>query len=227
MPDPEREFLKAIRRGDLALVDKFLAQDPNCARVRDHSGVSALMLAQYANQPEVVARLLGCYGDLDAFEAAALGLTQQLARLVDQDTGTLNSFSADGFTVLHLAAYFGHVDTVRMLLDRNAPLATKSRNSLGVAPLHSAAAGRHLPVVRLLLAGGANVNDRQNGNWTALHSAAQYGDREIAVELLRNGADRYATNSEDKTPADLARDGRHNEVAAILDDNRGLETINK
>ena len=50
-------------------------------------------------------------------------------------------------------------------------------------------AGLRLPVVELLLKHGANVNERQSGNWTALHSAAQHGDVAIVMEL-RHGADR-------------------------------------
>jgi uncharacterized protein len=76
--------------------------------------------------------------------------------------------------------------------------------------------------VEVLLKFGANVNERQTGNWTALHSAAQHGDLPIVMELLRHGADRSALNAEGKNAATIAREAGH-ELAAILEPNRSPE----
>ncbi len=67
-------------------------------------------------------------------------------------------------------------------------------------PLHAAAAGRHLEVIAILLAHGANVNARQQGGWTALHAAAQNGDVEIAKLLIAHGADAEARADNNQTP---------------------------
>jgi uncharacterized protein len=147
-----------------------------------------------------------------------------LANLLDRDASLLTAWSADGFALLHLAAHFGHVEAVQLLLTRGAPIDAKSQNWLGVTPLQSATAGRQLPVVKLLLKCSANVNDRQNGNWTALHSAAQHGDAAVVTELLRYGADRTALNAEGKTPGDIARETGHHELAGVLEGNRSEET---
>jgi uncharacterized protein len=191
------------------------------------AGVSALLLAQYSNRSDVVTRFLTYKPESDAFEAASLGLSARLADLLDSDATLLTASSADGFTPLHLAAYFGHVGTVRLLLERDAPIDTKSQNSLGVTPLHSVSAGRHLQIVQLLLTHSSNVNARQDGKWSALHSAAQHGDAAIAMELLRYGGDRTALNAEGKSAARIARESGHHELAVILEANRPMKEVGK
>jgi ankyrin repeat protein len=81
--------------------------------------------------------------------------------------------------------------------------------------------------VESLLNCGANVNERQSGNWTALQSAAQHGDAAIAMELLRHEADRTALNAEGKNAARIAREAGHHELAALLEANRPIEEATK
>ena len=65
---------------------------------------------------------------------------------------------------------------------------------------------------------GANVNVRQEGGWTALHGAAQNGDREIVEVLLANGADTSARAANNQAALDLALVKGHNEIAALLEE---------
>ena len=46
---------------------------------------------------------------LDIFEAASIGDTETTSKLLDNTPDLLNSFSPDGFTVLGLASFFGHL----------------------------------------------------------------------------------------------------------------------
>jgi ankyrin repeat protein len=82
MPNRKQEFLNAVKTGTIATVDALLREDPALANTGDDSGVSALLLAQYSNQCDVVTRLLMNKSELDVFEAAALGLTERLAPFV-------------------------------------------------------------------------------------------------------------------------------------------------
>jgi ankyrin repeat protein len=87
---------------------------------------------------------------------------------------------------------------------------------LGVQPLHSAAAGRHTEVCRLLVAAGADVDARQQEDYTPLHEAAQHGDPELVELFLSAGADPTARLTNGQTPADTAEASGHHDLAVRL-----------
>src|SRR6185503_20618238 len=94
---------------------------------------------------------------LNIFEAAASGRRDRVAALVDAQPAIVNAYADDGFQPLGLAAFFGHTGVVEFLLGRGAAVNSPSNNAQNVMPLHSAAAGRHLAIVNLLLDRGADV----------------------------------------------------------------------
>jgi ankyrin repeat protein len=167
---------------------------------RDGQGVSPAMHALYRGETEEAESLLP--DDPNVFEAAAFGREQPLAELLESDAGLARAFSGDGFTALHLAAFFGQSEAVRLLLDRGAdPNAIATNEQVGpVQPLHSAAAAGGLDSVRLLLEHGADVNARQGGGFTALHAAAANRDAKLARLLLAGGADPTAKTDDGHEP---------------------------
>jgi ankyrin repeat protein len=68
----------------------------------------------------------------------------------------------------------------------------------------------------VLLERGAPVNARQHLGWTALHEAANQGNREMAECLLRHGADPAAGNDEGKTAIEIANERGHTELAQMF-----------
>src|SRR4029077_2716935 len=98
------------------------------------------------------------------------------------------AFAGDGFTALHLAAFFGKAESARLLLDAGAEVNAISDNEMRVEPLHSAAAGGHRDVCRVLLAAGADVDAVQRDSYAPLHAAAQLGDDELVELFLAGGA---------------------------------------
>jgi ankyrin repeat protein len=160
--------------------------------------------------------LLAADPDLDIFEASALGYADRLAEHLDTDPAAARAWSADGFTPLHLAAFFGKAEVARRLLDAGADVNAVSQNAMRVEPLHSAAAGRHHEVCRALLIAGADVNAVQRDDYTPLHAAAQHGDDELVELFLSAGADPAARIADGSTPADLADTAGHPDVARRL-----------
>lgn len=210
------ELFAAIKGGDLARVEALLAADPSLASARDEGGRSAVLTAAYWQQPPIVGALVARGPQLDLYEAAAAGATARVDELLRDGPQLLDAYAPDGFTALGLASFFGHAEAAALLLARGADPSRASDNPMRVAPLHSAAAGRHLPIALLLLDRGADPNAAQEGGFTPLHSAAQNGDRPMAELLLDRGASPAARAADGKIPAALAREEGHAELAALL-----------
>ncbi|MGZ5305994.1 MAG: ankyrin repeat domain-containing protein [Actinomycetota bacterium] len=204
----------AIEAGDADLVRSMLTAEPSLASAHDAQGVSVLMRARYRFDRELVDAVVGEGWKLDVFEAASLGDVERLRVLLDGDPSLVTAFSADGFTALHLPAFFGGVDATRLLLDRGADVDAHGRGWMTGTPLNSAAAGGHTDVARLLLDTGADPNARQASGWTPLHSAAHNGDLELVELLLARGADLGATNDDGATVLSMAAEGGSAEVVA-------------
>jgi ankyrin repeat protein len=151
-----------------------------------------------------VAALVEADPSLAIFAAAILGDTAKVDELLTANRSLVSILSSDGWTPLHLAAFFGKDDTARSLLNKGAQVDARSTNAMQNTPLHAAAAGKHAAVVKLLIERGASVNARQHGGWTALHAAAQNGDVEMARALVDAGADVQSRAENNQTPLDLA-----------------------
>jgi ankyrin repeat protein len=181
------------------------------------AGMSDLLAAVYRGDGAARDAILAVREPADVFEAAAVGDADRLGALLDLDPARVAAYAEDGFTPLHLAAFFGHPEAVALLLDRGADADAVAANDSRVRPLHSAAAGRDGDCVRLLAAAGADVNAVQHGGYTPLHALAQHGDAEGVELLLAYGADPRPLTDDGRTPADLARAAGHDAVAARLD----------
>ena len=154
--------------------------------------VSPLLQALYERRPADADAILAGGPELDVHEAAAVGDVDRLRDLTDADPQLVRAVASDGFTPLHLAAFFARPRAVRLLLDRGADPGAVAVNEMRVTPLHSAAAAGDRESMRMLLEAGADPNARQQGGFTALHAAEALGDREMAEMLLASGAERLA-----------------------------------
>jgi ankyrin repeat protein len=191
----------AIKSGDLEKLQQILRKEPGAAGARDEAGVSALMNARYRNRQDMVQALRDAGVELDIFEAAALGEDARVKQCLAGNPKLAQAWSADGFTALHFACFFGQESAARLLLAAGADSRAVAKNPTGVQPLHSAAAARQAGIARLMLDAGAEVNARQQGGWTALHSAANSGDAALAELLLGRGADASLANDQGKSAA--------------------------
>ncbi len=209
-------FFEAIQAGNQAAVADLLAQNPALLKTRGEKGISAVLTAAYYHEPAIADWLVSQGAPLDIFEACAVGAVGEVERLLDKYPELVNAVALDGFQPLGLAAFFGHADLVTLLLRRGSKPGSAAQNEMRVTPLHSAAAGRHTDIARLLLEGGAPVGAKSTGGFTPLHSAAQNGNEELVRLLLEHGADPHAASDAGKTPADLAREKGHAGVVKLL-----------
>ncbi|MDQ6728103.1 MAG: ankyrin repeat domain-containing protein, partial [Actinomycetota bacterium] len=183
----------AIKSGDVDAVRSELRDHPSAAADRDDKGVSAVRAALYAQRQDLADAVLEATPELDVFDAAAVGDVDRLTALAEDDPNLVGAWSGDGFAPLHLAAFFGRGDAVRLLLDRGAEVGAVARNDMEVQALHSAVAGGHRDIVAALLVGGADPNARQQGGITPLMAAEENGDAELVRLLMDHGAEESAT----------------------------------
>jgi ankyrin repeat protein len=196
-------LLEAIRAGDEAAFEAALAADPSSVRSVDEHSVPAVRWAVYAGRPDWARRLLALGSDLDFFTACALGDSIRAGEAINADPAILFAHSSDGWTGLHLAAFFGQEALASYLIARGADPRLRSTNSMENLPIHAAAAGRRPRIVELLIKAKSPVDPRQTGGNTPLHSAAQNNDEATIRILEAAGASWDARNDDGRTPRDL------------------------
>ena len=204
-----------LQQGDVDAFKKALEQDSDADEARDAQGVSLLMQCLYRGRRDM-AELIASRKSLDIFEATSLGRLDLLKPFLG-DEFAVNSKSCDGFTALHFACFFGQPEAARLLILAGADVNAVATNAMQVMPLHSAARARNLEAARLLLEHGATPNARQHGGWLPIHAAAQNGDRAMVELLLHHHAGSKLANDDGKTPAMIAREKGHDEIAVLLD----------
>jgi RNA polymerase sigma factor (sigma-70 family) len=216
------EILNAARSGDAERVKSLLLRNPRLRHGRDFMGNTALILAANSGHQELAALLREAGAPVDHHEAAAIGDTDHVRAILDQKPELLDSFSIEGFTALGLAAHFGHLDTMRLLLDRGADRNVVSRHPIGATPLIAALFGRKVEAARILIEHGADVTTRRGGlgfsraGWSPLHYAAAYGFLDIVALLLERGASVDVLDDSGATPLEVAREAGQEEAAGLL-----------
>lgn len=193
----------------------MVSADPSLVDARDAEG-SAILTAVYHRQKEIVNLLVARGAALSLFEAAAAGEIERVERLLAESPADVNAYSPDGWTPLHLAAFFGHAKIVELLLGHDADLTARSRNPNGNTPLHAALAANQKMAAALLVGHGADLNASDAGGWRPIHLAAANNNLDSLRTLIAQGADVGAPNKDGLTAVVLAEQKNHKEAAALL-----------
>lgn len=216
------DLLTAARTGDIDRVKMLLKADPRLLVARDPMGNTALIIAVNSGHEALADLLFDAGVDPGLHEAAAIGDGARVRAALDRAPGHLDTYSPEGFTPLALAAHFGHLEVMRLLIDRGADVNRVAIHRLAVTPLHAALFGRQLEAALLLVEYGADVTLARGGagmtraGWTPLHYAAGMGFSALVQPLLERGADPSHRDEEGKTPLDVAIDANHSGIAAML-----------
>jgi RNA polymerase sigma factor (sigma-70 family) len=216
------DLLKAARAGDIERVKTLLKADPRLLVARDPMGNTALIMAVNSGHEALADLLFDAGVEPGLHEAAAIGDRVRVLASLDQHPERLDTYSLEGFTALALAAHFGHLEVMRLLIDRGADVNRLATHRIAVTPLHAALFGRQLEAALLLVERGADVTLARGGSglkragWTPLHYAAGMGFRALVQPLLDRGADPSRPDEEGKTPVDVAIDANHHDIVAVL-----------
>ena len=212
----------AAAAGDLAAIDRLLAEDAELANRGDHLGRRPLHYAVEAGQGEAVELLVERGADVDAagfssddrvggsgFRPVALALWRHPYWAQRNDFEMARRLLALGAKhTIAIAAALGDEARVRELLQADAAQANEQESG-GKRPLSAAAERGRAAIVDLLLDAGADPNLREGPNCPrghALWAAAHLGHRDIAARLLAAGADPNADVESSGTPTGSAKD---------------------
>ncbi|HYV08674.1 MAG TPA: ankyrin repeat domain-containing protein [Thermoplasmata archaeon] len=218
----EDDLLSAVQKNDAARVRAILDRNPLILRARTPNGTLVLTAAYYGAGDALKLLLERTPEDaLNAYEAATTGNARRLKTILGQSRKRINDANEEGFTPLGLAAFFGHVDAVKVLLEAGADVNLKPPSRFQNTAVDAAVAGDHTDVVRVLLAAGADPNVRSEASYTTLHKAAVHGNLDIVRMLVDRGADVKATRDGGHTPLEDAREKGHEAIVEFLEAREG------
>jgi len=186
----------AAHRGDVAVIEQFVAASRTALESRDSQGRTPLHVATFARQRGAVKALLAA----------------------GADPGVLENGRYDAVTI---AAVADDEETLRLLLlmGASAKLVTSRYDGTG---LIAAAHLGHDGVVKQLIAAGAPLNHVNNLHWTALIEAIVLGDGGVRHQatvraLIDGGADIRLADRQGRTPLQLARARGYTAMVQMLE----------
>jgi ankyrin repeat protein len=112
---------------------------------------------------------------------------------------------------LMMASLKGHAALVKKLIARDAHV-----NKPGWAPLHYAATGGHLEIMRILLEEHAFIDAESPNKTTPLMMAAHYGSTAAVQLLLEEGADATMRNELGLSAVEFAQRGNRRDAAEMI-----------
>ena len=139
-------------------------------------------------------------------------------------------------TPLHLAAIFGHEMATQILLERGASTTKRQACTVegcsdpdckaGSTAFEWAVIYSHLKVVKVFLAKKADLTTRDFKEYTLLHYAAMYGNRDITQLLLGAGMNPRDVTSTGKCALHIAAEnGRDNLIELLLQHGTSVELL--
>jgi ankyrin repeat protein len=143
----------------MGLLNSWRRSDAESAKVENK--------AQAMSSQKALDQLLDKIGELPSFETIR--------------PLTTNSRNCVGETPLHVAAVWGDVDAIELLMGAGADV--NARGEFGHTPLHEASAQNKLEAVRVLMAWGADLVIKNDWGQTPREAAALAGNSEIEKEL--------------------------------------------
>jgi ankyrin repeat protein len=145
------------------------------------------------------------------FIAAGDGSLKAAQALADWPKTNVEWRSPKDESPLMIAAFRGHKDLVRKLIERDAHV-----NKPGWTPLHYAATGGHVEIIAILLEEHAFIDAESPNKSTPLMMAAMYGSTAAVRLLLQEGADPTMRNELGMTAVDFALRGNRKDAADLI-----------
>ncbi|KAJ7291119.1 ankyrin repeat-containing domain protein [Mycena rebaudengoi] len=190
---------------------------PDSGQIRDDSPLCAASFYGHLHVAELLLERGASVGDDDVLRVASQNGHTELVHSFESGFNP-NAVAAPADSALEAASGRGHIDIVRLLLEKGADIQAGHNGALRRAsekgqadvlqfllekganadtgygentPLKAASQEGHIHIVRLLFTNGADVH---TGNDSALRAASESGYTEVVQVLLRKGANANVTS---------------------------------
>ena len=177
----------AVAGGHYKVVTRLLSENHSALNCHDYSGRTPLHEAVRKNDSTIVNILLDKHPQMVKYKCKHWQEVDKTLVKFEE----LAEYNADvchcGYTPLHLAARYGHLEVAILLIKKGARL--DERDCTGATPVHVAACHNHANLI------GGNLNVKTSNGSTPLHSAAACGAVEIIDYLLYKKASLTATDN--------------------------------
>ncbi len=202
---------------------------------KDNDGITALMIAASRGFDKAVHQLLAAGASSNAQDVLgktaldyARGSKKQATIKLLEETQKAAAGEI-GNTPLIKAVKNNKVDKVKQILKENK-ININAQNTHGETALAIAARWGRLPIIKLLLQAGAQVNTAEETGITPLQSAVMAGHIKIAQLLLDNGADINARDTKrGRTPLNWVvrmTEGSVKKISEQIPVKKSLELLN-
>jgi len=191
-------LIEAAAAGDTPRVARLIAEGASL-KARDERGRTALLAATQGNRIDAARLLIKAGADVNAKDdihdsayllSGARGQVEIL-RLTLGASADLKSTNRYGGTALTPACHYGHVDAVRELLKTQVDIDHVNRlgwTCLLEAVILGDGGDRHVEIVRMVIAAGANLNLADAQGVTPLAQARSRGQTRVVELLTKAGA---------------------------------------
>ena len=177
----------AVVSGHDKVVTRLLSEKHNALNCYDYTGRTPLHEAVRKNDSIIVNILLDKHPQMVKYKCKHWQEVNQTLLSFEE----LAKYSADvchcGYTPLHLAALYGHLEAAILLIRKGAQL--DDRDCTGATPIHVAACPNRANLI------GGNINVKTSNGSTPLHSAAACGVVGIIDYLLYKKASLTAVDN--------------------------------
>lgn len=153
------------------------------------------------------------FGQIDIFDVARKGTTEQLSNLIKINTDTVNSINLRGDSPLLLACYYGNNEVAKKLIEHVENVNIESKEGI---PLTATIYSKNFELTKCLINNGANIEFVDIYGKTPLLWALANGDIQTVKFLIEKGANTSIKDKSNMAAIDYALILKNDEIISSI-----------